>query len=79
METIAVGQLKARFAEVLATVRAGGSVIVSYGRKHENVAALVPLDHLRQPEARQLGTLAGRASVTFADDFAMTDEEFLGR
>ncbi len=77
METIPVGQLKARFAEVLATVRAGGSVIVSYGRKHENVAALVPLDQVRQPGRRQLGLLAGRASVEFADDFAISDEEFL--
>ena len=78
IETIPVGKLKARFAAVLATVRAGGSVIVSYGRKHESGAALVPLGQLRQPVARRLGSLAGRASVAFASDFEMTEEEFLG-
>jgi len=77
MEAIPVGQLKARFAEILATVRAGGSVIVCYGRKHENVAALVPLGRVRHNGQRQLGLLAGRATATFSEDFAISDEDFL--
>ena len=78
MQTVQVGEFKARFSEIIESVKAGETVVVAYGRNQEKVAALIPYDQLPTQQPRQLGTLAGVASVTFADDFAMTDEELLG-
>lgn len=78
MHTIQVGELKARFSEIIDAVRGGETIVVAYGRNQEKVAALIPYDQLPQREPRQLGILAGQASVSFGDDFAMTDEELLG-
>ena len=78
MQTVQVGEFKARFSEMIDAVRAGETVIVSYGRSHEIVAALVPIDQLTQRPPRQLGVLAGQLCVTLHDDFAMTEEELLG-
>lgn len=77
MKSIQVGELKARFSEVLSEVRAGKTVVISYGRKHEKVAALVPYPFATQPVARALGVLAGRARARFAKDFSISDEELL--
>jgi antitoxin (DNA-binding transcriptional repressor) of toxin-antitoxin stability system len=78
MQTVQVGEFKARFSEIIESVKAGETVVVAYGRNQEKVAALIPYVQLPTQQPRQLGTLAGVASVTFADDFAMTDEELLG-
>lgn len=77
MKSIQVGELKARFSEVLSEVKAGKTVVISYGRKHEKVAALVPYPLTAQPAVRTLGVLAGRAKARFAKDFSISDEELL--
>jgi prevent-host-death family protein len=78
MQTVPVGEFKARFSEYIDAVRAGETVVVSYGRGKENVAALIPYSQLPAAEPRRLGILAGQASVSFAEDFAISDEELLG-
>ena len=78
MQTIQVGELKARFSEIIDAVRGGETIVVAYGRNQEKVAALVPYHQLPPRQPRPLGLLAGKASVRFADNFAMTDEELLG-
>lgn len=78
MQTVQVGEFKARFSEMIDSVRAGETIVVAYGRNQEKVAALIPYDQLPTHQPRQLGTLAGVASVSFAEDFAITDEELLG-
>ncbi len=78
MQTIQVGEFKARFSEMIDSVRAGETIIVAYGRNQEKVAALIPYDQLPDNQPRQLGVLADKATVAFSDDFAMTDEELLG-
>lgn len=78
MQTIQVGEFKARFSEMIDSVRAGETIVVAYGRNQEKVAALIPFSQLPLNQPRQLGVLAGKASVSFAEDFAMTDEELLG-
>lgn len=77
MKSIQVGEFKARFAEMLDAVKAGETVVISYGRKREKVAALVPYPQVRGPARRRLGVLAGRARVRFAKDFSIGDEELL--
>lgn len=77
MQTIQVGEFKARFSEIIEAVRAGETVVVSYGRSRENVAALIPFAQLPAAEPRRLGILAGQASVEFAPDFELNDEDLL--
>jgi antitoxin (DNA-binding transcriptional repressor) of toxin-antitoxin stability system len=78
MQTVQVGEFKARFSEMIDSVRAGQTIVVAYGRNQEKVAALIPYAQLEAGSPRRLGSLVGVASVSFADDFAMTDEELLG-
>ncbi|GAB3960745.1 hypothetical protein GCM10028805_58660 [Spirosoma harenae] len=77
MRTMTVGDLKSRFSEVIQEVKAGEEIAVAFGKKKEIVAYLIPKS-ARKTEKRQLGILAKKGKVTFADDFKMTEEEFLG-
>ena len=53
MKTLTVGELKAKFSEVLAQVRDGEKIIISFGRKREKVAVLVPyLQYRAKPERK---------------------------
>ena len=42
MQTIQVGEFKARFSEMMDCVREGQTIVVAYGRNQEKVAALIP-------------------------------------
>ncbi|MBI2297036.1 MAG: prevent-host-death protein [Betaproteobacteria bacterium] len=72
-----IGEVKARFSEVLESVRRGKTVIISYGRKREKVAALVPYRRAAA-SPRPLGLLRGKARCRIAKDFSVTDEQLLG-
>lgn len=78
MRTLTIGEFKAQFSELLTAVQAGESVVVCYGRKKERVAALVPYAQFSaQAGKRPLGLLKGSASFSVADEFKLSDEEFL--
>ena len=77
MKTMTIRDLKAHFSEVIQEVKAGEEIAIAFGKQREVVAYLIPKS-ARQPKKRQLGLLQGKGSVTFADDFKMTEEEFLG-
>ncbi|TAL20961.1 MAG: type II toxin-antitoxin system Phd/YefM family antitoxin, partial [Nitrospirae bacterium] len=42
MQVLSIGELKSHFSAVLAQVKNGETVVVSYGRNKEKVAAIVP-------------------------------------
>jgi prevent-host-death family protein len=42
MKTFTVGEFKTDFSEIIARVRAGEEIIISYGKKKEKVAVLIP-------------------------------------
>jgi antitoxin (DNA-binding transcriptional repressor) of toxin-antitoxin stability system len=46
-----VGELKPQFSDVLAEVRAGREIVVSYGRRKEKVAVIAPYGHRRRAGA----------------------------
>ncbi len=77
MKTMTVGEFKTRFSEALEAVREGETIVVSYGRNHQKVAALVPYSDLKQRAKRPLGLLKGKAAVKFGEDFAIDDEAVL--
>ncbi|MCL2654608.1 MAG: type II toxin-antitoxin system prevent-host-death family antitoxin [Coriobacteriia bacterium] len=80
MLTLPLAEAKTQFSQVMKKVRTGESVTVSYGKKREPIAVIIPFDDWsklnRKP--RKLGVLQGRGSVEFADDWAMTAEELIG-
>ena len=77
MKTLTVDELKANFSDVLGTVlKTGEAVGISYGKKMERVAALVPIDQVKPASKRVLSILGSTASVTFKPDFSLSDEEF---
>jgi prevent-host-death family protein len=81
METaLQVADFKANFSAVLDRVRDGDEIVLSYGRKKEKVAVLVPYEKYRKKRdkkfKRKAGTLEGKGEVIFMPDFKITDEEF---
>ena len=76
MKTYAVGEFKAHFSEIIERVLAGEEIIISYGKKKEDVAVLIPYAAYKTKKIR-LGLLQDR-SLKIHDDFKMTDEELSG-
>lgn len=77
MKTLPVGEFKAQFSEVLAKVKHGESFGILYGKKKEPVAMIVPYVDSEEKKERNLGILDGKVKVVFADDFKITEQEFL--
>ncbi|MFA7566894.1 MAG: type II toxin-antitoxin system prevent-host-death family antitoxin [Alkalispirochaeta sp.] len=77
MKTLPVGELKANFSEVIDDVRAGEKIIITYGKKKENVAVLIPYSSWKKKNSITLGLLKEK-KLKIADDFEMTEEELLG-
>jgi antitoxin (DNA-binding transcriptional repressor) of toxin-antitoxin stability system len=77
MKRFTVGEFKALFAAVLKEVQAGHPIAVTYGKKRETLAALVPYDQYVKTTQRQLGILQDKVSYHMHNDFTITDEEFL--
>ena len=77
MQTLTVGELKTSFSEVLERIRSGQKFAISYGKKREKVAVIVPYsDYVSAPE-RTLGLLKDRAGCTIHEDFEITEKEML--
>jgi hypothetical protein len=76
MKTMTVGEFKTHFSEVIEQVKAGEKIAVTYGKKKEIIGYFSP-EIPPQPKIK-LGILEGKAKFTFAPDFKMTEEEFLG-
>lgn len=76
MKTYAVGDFKTHFSEIIERVRAGEEIIISYGKKKEKVAVLIPYAAYKTKMIR-LGLLQDK-SLKIHDDFKMTEEELLG-
>ena len=76
MKTMSVGEFKANFSEVLRKVLAGEEIGISYGKRKEIVARLVPKSTGKRPR-RKIGILDGKGKIKFAPGFKITEEEFL--
>ena len=73
-----IGELKARFSDIVKQVQNGEEIVISYGKKRENVAVLIPYSAYQQTNRVKLGQLKGRATAEFTDHFKMTPAELLG-
>ena len=77
MNAIQVGQLKANFSTILERVKKGEKVVISFGKKKEKVAVLVPFKDDKSQKSRKLGLLKGKAKCIIKEDFQISDEELL--
>lgn len=75
MKTYAVGDFKTHFSELIECVRAGEEIIITYGKKKEHVAVLIPYAAYKTKKIR-LGLLQDKSFKIHAD-FKMTEEELL--
>ncbi|MHA4739289.1 type II toxin-antitoxin system Phd/YefM family antitoxin [Dyadobacter sp. MSC1_007] len=74
MRTMSVGEFKAHFSQVLKDVENGEKIGITFGRKKEVKAFLVPSE---TKEPRKLGVLEGQNGYFMKDDFQITtDDEF---
>lgn len=74
MKTLSVGEFKARFSDVLELVKSGKSVGISFGKKKEPIAMIVPFAKAKRGK-RKIGILEGKSTLKIADDFKITEEE----
>lgn len=72
-----VGEVKAHFSKALELVQQGEDIVISFGKKKEKIAVLVPFSHYERKPERKLGLLARTASFSIKDDFKISDDEFL--
>lgn len=77
MKTMTVGQFKSNFSQVLENIKHGEDIIISYGKKKEKIAVLVPFDRYQDKPPRVLGLLAGKASFSTSPGFKISDDELL--
>lgn len=78
MKTMTVGELKAHFSEVLThLIKNGEPVAISYGKKKEKIAAIIPYSQLKPQTERPLGVMQGKASYLIHEDFTLSDEDIL--
>ena len=77
MHTMTVGEVKARFSKALELVQQGEDIVISFGKKKEKIAVLVPFARYERKPERRLGLLAGKASFSIKDGFKISDDEFL--
>jgi antitoxin (DNA-binding transcriptional repressor) of toxin-antitoxin stability system len=77
MNAMTVGDFKANFSEVLKKVLNGEEVAISYGKRKEIVARLVPGSGEKK-QKRKIGLFENKGKVVFKKNFSITEEEFLG-
>jgi len=77
METLTIGELKTNFSEVLRKIRSGQEIVISYGKKREKLAVIIPYSAYACKSERKLGLLKDRAECIIHDDFEMNETELL--
>ncbi|MES0490300.1 MAG: type II toxin-antitoxin system Phd/YefM family antitoxin [Leptospirales bacterium] len=77
MKVLQVGELKANFSKIIDEVKHGEEVTISYGRRHEKVAVIIPYSKYQNKPERTLGILKNKASCKISDSFKIGDDELL--
>ena len=77
MRVLQSAEAKTHFSSILRDIQAGNEIAITYGRKKQTVAVIVPYEQWKKTKKRQLGTLKNRAKVHFSKDFSMSDEELI--
>ena len=76
MKTLPVGELKTHFSKILNDVKSREEIIITYGKKKENIAVIVPYKNYKKKNKIKLGLLKDK-KMKIQEDFKMTEEELL--
>ena len=77
MKTYTVGDLKTHFSEVLDMVQEGEEIYITYGKRKEVIAQIIPFKKKVKKKKRKLGGLKEKMRVTFHGDWHISDEKLL--
>ncbi|MBN1525372.1 MAG: type II toxin-antitoxin system Phd/YefM family antitoxin [Spirochaetales bacterium] len=77
MKTIPVAEVKSHLSSLLKEVESGHKIAISFGRKKETIAVIIPYSEYKKNQNRKLGSLKGKVKVSFSKDFIITDDELL--
>jgi len=78
MKTLPVAEIRTKFSSLLKEVESGREIGISFGKKKQTIAVIVPINEYIKIKARKLGTLEGKATVAFSEDWEITDDELIG-
>jgi len=76
MKKLPVGELKTHFSEILNEVKDGEEIVITYGRKKESIAVIVPYKTYKKKNKIRLGLLKNRR-IKIKEDFEMTEDELV--
>ena len=76
MKSLPVGELKTNFSKVISDVKSGEKIIVTFGKKKENVAVIIPYKEYIKKNIIDLGLLSDK-KMKIHEDFKITEEELL--
>ena len=74
MKSFPVGEFKARFSDIMARVRSGEEIVITYGKKKEKLAVIIPYAVYKN-KGIKLGLLKDKTLT--CKDFEMTEDELL--
>ena len=77
MKTLPVAKIRTNFSALLKEVELGNEIGIAFGRKKETIAVIVPIEEYKRIKMRKVGTLEGKVTVEFSENWAITDEEFI--
>lgn len=77
METLPVAEIRKNFSSLLKEVESGKEIGITFGKKKQTIAVIVPIGEYKKIKTRKLGTLEGKAKVVFGENWEINDEELL--
>lgn len=77
MKTLPVAEVRSNLSALLKEVESGNEIGITFGRRRQTIAVIVPIAEYKRIKERRLGSLVGKVSVEFREDWQMTDEDFL--
>ena len=77
MKTLTVGNVKSRFSQIIDDIEDGREIAVSYGKKKETIAVILPYKKYKKLHQKKIGLLENKVIVKLTSSFSITDDEFL--
>ncbi len=77
MKILQVAELKTNFSELMEEVKNGEEITISFGRKKEKIAVIIPYSKYKKNIKRKLGLLENKASYKINKNFKFSDNNFL--
>lgn len=77
MKNLQVAELKTNFSEILEEVKNGEEITISFGRKKEKIAVIIPYSKYKKNIKRKLGLLENKASYKIEKNFKFSDYDLL--